>query len=459
MYINNPSQLDNLQYQYWTGSSGNNFNAGYSVNFQLDGKDFTFIPTDVINKGFVADNKQYYFSDLLKKDNFNALKEKGQTVDLSGVSWYGDFLKNTMGRDSTGVLIPTEEANKIISTPKEYEIGSTYGKKDSIPKTAITGLAQTKKGDYVYQNEIPEGNYPVSGTKWAYNYIDSTGTIKSGAKAAPKSSGGFFGKIAKAADVIAPIALAFVPAIGPALSAGYSAGSTLGKGGDLGDAFKAGAISYGASTLGSKIGGQLGGETTQIFDDGSVLVTNSAGQAVSGTDALGKTFSVTDGVGVYADGSPLGGTPVKNFGGNSLVNPTSQVFDDGSTLLSDSSGRPIGGTDSTNRPFSVVDGVGQYEDGSLLGGTPETTFGGQLADPKDVQSLLDYNAGLATAGGLSASDVLQGTQLVSALTAQPQQPEQQAPQSIVPRGSVSYDPLLSLLTMRASTPNLLSLLG
>jgi hypothetical protein len=447
MYINNPSQLDNLQYQYWTGSSGNNFNAGYSVNFQLDGKDFTFIPTDVINKGFVADNKQYYFSDLLKKDNFNTLKEKGQTVDLSGVSWYGDFLKNTMGRDSTGVLIPTEEANKIISTPKEYEIGSTYGKKDNIPKTAITGLAQTKKGDYVYQNEIPEGKYPVGGTKWAYNYIDSTGTIKSGAKAAPKSSGGFFGKIAKAADVIAPIALAFVPAIGPALSAGYSAGSTLGKGGDLGDALKSGAISYGASTLGAEIGGQLGGaESTTDF-----LGSQALGDATTGAVGTGST-----GFGLNPNAAGFG---INQGTGSLLGGTTSQVFDDGSTLLSDSSGRPIGGTDSTNRPFSVVDGVGQYEDGSLLGGTPETTFGGQLADPKDVQSLLDYNAGLATAGGLSASDVLQGTQLVSALTAQPQQPEQQAPQSIVPRGSVSYDPLLSLLTMRASTPNLLSLLG
>jgi hypothetical protein len=412
-YINDPSQLDSLQYQYWNGvGDGTNFNTGYSVNFQLDGKDFTFIPTDVINKGFTDGNTQHYLSDLLKKGNLDTLKTKGQTVDLDGVSWYGDFLKDTMGRNTTGVLIPTEEANKVIGTPKQYEIGSTYGKKDNIPKTAITGLAQTKKGDYVYQNEIPEGKYPVGGTKWAYNYIDDSGTIRSGAQAAPKSSGGFLGKVAKVVDKVAPVALAFVPGIGPALSAAYSTGSVIGKGGSIEDAFKAGAISYGASTLGSKIGGQLGGETTQVFDDGSVLVTNSAGQAVSGTDALGKTFSVTDGVGVYADGSPLGGTPVKNFGGNSLVKPTSQVFDDGSTLLSDSAGKPISGTDSANKPFTVVDGVGKYDDGTLLGGAPETTFGGQLADPEDVDKLLKYNAGLTT----TALDTDKAKKLADVLT-------------------------------------------
>jgi hypothetical protein len=414
-YINDPSQLDSLQYQYWSGpgASEQKFNTGNSINFQLDGKEFTFIPTDVINKGFTDGNTQYYFSDLLKKGNLDTLKTKGQTVDLNGVSWYGDFLKDTMGRNTTGVLIPTEEANKVMGTLKSYEIGSTYGKKDNIPKTAITGLAQTKKGDFVYQNEIPEGKYPVGGTKWAYNYIDGDGTIRSGAQAAPKSSGGFLGKVAKVVDKVAPVALAFVPGIGPALSAAYSSGSVIGKGGSIEDAFKAGAISYGASTLGAEVGGQLGGETTQVFDDGSVLVTNSAGQAVSGTDALGKTFSVTDGVGVYADGSPLGGTPVKNFGGNSLVKPTSQVFDDGSTLLSDSAGNPISGTDSTNKPFTVTDGVGKYDDGTLLGGTPEKTFGGQLADKEDVDKLLNYNAATATAG---LSEAEKAKKLADALT-------------------------------------------
>jgi hypothetical protein len=413
-YINDPSQLDSLQYQYWSGpgASEQKFNTGNSINFQLDGKEFTFIPTDVINKGFTDGNTQYYFSDLLKKGNLDTLKTKGQTVDLNGVSWYGDFLKDTMGRNTTGVLIPTEEANKVMGTLKSYEIGSTYGKKNNIPKTAITGLAQTKKGDFVYQNEIPEGKYPVGGTKWAYNYIDGDGTIRSGAKAAPKSSGGLLGKVAKVVDKVAPVALAFVPGIGPALSAAYSTGSVIGKGGSIEDAFKAGAISYGASTLGAKVGGQLGGaESTTDFLGSQALGDATTGAVGSGSTGFGINAGANIGVNAGAGAGAIG----LDASGNLIGNPTSQVFDDGSTLISDSSGKPISGTDSANKPFTVIDGVGKYDDGTLLGGTPEKTFGGQLADKEDVDKLLKYNAATATAtDGLSEAE--KAKKLADALT-------------------------------------------
>lgn len=73
-----------------------------------------------------------------------------------------------------------------------------------------------------------------------------------------------------------------------------------------------------------------------------------------------------------------------------------QVFDDGSTLTSDAYGNPISGTDFDQNIFNVIDGIGQYEDGSKLGGTPEMNFGGELADPEDVRKLLEYNASLTS---------------------------------------------------------------
>jgi hypothetical protein len=290
-YITDPAQLDNLKYQYWAGAGGtSNFNTGYSVNFQLDGKDYTFIPTDVINKGFVANNEQYFFKDFLNKDNLNTLKTKGQAVDLNGVGWYGDFLKNTMGRDTTGILIPAAEASKILTTPQSYQIGSTI-KKTKVPQTAITGLSQKKDGSFVYQNEIPKGNYPGYPTGWAYNYIDSKGAVKTGGQPYKTSGGGFLGDVARIADTIAPIALAFVPGAGPALSAAYSAGSVLGKGGSIGDAFKAGAISFAASTAANAVAKPVAKGTESAFA-GAV----AGGAAAGGTAATLRGDSIGEGL-------------------------------------------------------------------------------------------------------------------------------------------------------------------
>jgi hypothetical protein len=299
-YINDPSQLDNLQYKYWAGVDTSKFNTGYSVNFQLDGKDFTFIPSDVINKGFTDGKTQYFFQDFLNKDNLNTFKEKGQSVDLNGVSWYGDFLKDTLGRDTTGVLIPTEETSKINFTPRQYEIGGGFEGNDSIKQTAITGLGQTSSGNYVYQNETAPGRL--------FDYIKDDGKIYS--QPIPSSSGGgFLGKVARVIDKVAPVALAFVPGIGPALSAAYSTGSVIGKGGSIEDAFKAGAISYGASTLGSKIGGQLGGSTGGT----DFLGSQALGDATTGAVGTGAT-----GFGINAGAAGVG----INQGAGSLLGST-----------------------------------------------------------------------------------------------------------------------------------------
>lgn len=303
-YITDPSQLDNLKFSYLTKSqsskeSGKNV---YSLNFKLDGKDYTFIPTDILNKGFVDKNNQYFFPNFLKKDNLDTLKTKGQVIDLNGVSWYGDTLKNKYGRDTTGVLIPTSESNKIIGALSTYKIGSTYGENKNIPKTAITGLAQKANGEYVYQNAIPEGRYPDYGTDWAYHYTDSKGTTTSSAVPRPSSSGGLFGSIAKVIDKVAPVALAFVPGAGPLLSAAYSAGSVIGKGGSIGDAFKAGATSYIAGTVAGAVAKPVAGVT------GSTIAASTAGGAAAGgTTALIRGDSIGTGLLTGAAGGAIAG--------------------------------------------------------------------------------------------------------------------------------------------------------
>ena len=109
-----------------------------------------------------------------------------------------------------------------------------------------------------------------------------------------------------------------------------------------------GAISGGigagvADAIGSAINAD--GTITQVFDDGSTLVTNSAtGMPISGTDINGAAFNYSGGQAVYTDGTPVT---------NATVGPTepniTQTFDDGSTLITKPDGTILSGTDITGQ--------------------------------------------------------------------------------------------------------------
>ena len=90
-----------------------------------------------------------------------------------------------------------------------------------------------------------------------------------------------------------------------------------------------------------------------------------------------------------------------------------------SKLVSNSNWQPISGVDAAGQAFNVgANGVASYADGSRLGGTATTNFGGNLANPTDVQNLLDYNASTTTP--LSADNskkvIDAGKKLAEALT-------------------------------------------
>ena len=227
-------------------------------------------------------------------------------------------------------------------------------------------------------------------------------------------------------------------------------GATLGRavagavaGDDLKDIAKGAALTY-AATYGvqqlsnalaetAKVGAELGVEgaddlasrisnNTQVFDDGSVLITNANGVPVGGIDVGGAEFTVNNGVGVYVDsGLPLGGTPEINFGGSVTApeapivpetpvaqqpiapqqpsipgadNTVTQVFDDGSVLTTDAvTGEPVSFTDATGAvntvpgtpvpPGDIVysDITGQEVDlKSTVGGEPTIRTGGPTGE-------------------------------------------------------------------------------
>lgn len=136
-------------------------------------------------------------------------------------------------------------------------------------------------------------------------------------------------------------------------------------------------------------GGNTGSFVNQVFDDGSVLVTNSAGQIVGGIDTAGQAFG----------------------------NITAQVFDDGSRLLTGANGQVIGGVDTAGGFFNGQNaistvggtgvqsgGAGQYAGtGAGLGGTAQTSFGGGLGTVAQAGALTGAGAAAAGAGGAGAA--------------------------------------------------------
>ncbi len=140
----NPSSLE-YQYRRVAGGDNNNQKATYAVEFSAGGQNYTFIPDSVITKGVQAGNAQYVMPWFLKEDNLGKLGDTGQRLDLSGVSWYGDYLKDTVGASPTGFLVPTGSLNfdSDIKSPP-------------LDKGKIQGVAQTREG-LGYVLDTPSG--------------------------------------------------------------------------------------------------------------------------------------------------------------------------------------------------------------------------------------------------------------------------------------------------------------
>lgn len=130
-----------LEYTYWNYLPNEpRKEALRSMNFKYGDKDYTFIPEDVITRGIKVGNNQYYYDWFLKEGNLENLMKDALPVDLAGVSWYGDWLRDKTGRSTSGILVPTEKTS--FADAPVYADVSNYG-------GGITGLAK-KDGQYVY---------------------------------------------------------------------------------------------------------------------------------------------------------------------------------------------------------------------------------------------------------------------------------------------------------------------
>lgn len=135
--------VNSLEYQWnaRAGGGGAPVTSIYSVNFSSGGKDYTFIPDSVINKGVKSGDNTYVMPWFLNKDNLGQLGQVGQKVDLAGKSWYGDWLQNNIGASTTGFLVPS---GSIPFDTNVHTIPASQGE--------VQGIAE-KGGQLVYKQD------------------------------------------------------------------------------------------------------------------------------------------------------------------------------------------------------------------------------------------------------------------------------------------------------------------
>jgi len=126
--------LNSLEYQSRrvAGDKPNNQKATYGVEFASGGQNYTFIPTSVMETGVKAGDTNYVLPWFLDKGNLAELGKQGQYVDLAGKSWYGDYLKDTVGASTTGFLVPSG------SLPFDSKMSKASGN--------VKGVGTTKEG-------------------------------------------------------------------------------------------------------------------------------------------------------------------------------------------------------------------------------------------------------------------------------------------------------------------------
>lgn len=100
-------------------------NSGQTIGVQMkvNGQEYTYIPSNIVEKGFVKDGKQYYLGNVIVGDNLKALGTEGQYINLEGIKDYDKYLAD---RDlsTTGFLLPSKVAQdrKLLTSVRNYDV-------------------------------------------------------------------------------------------------------------------------------------------------------------------------------------------------------------------------------------------------------------------------------------------------------------------------------------------------
>lgn len=223
----------------------------------------------------------------------------------------------------------------------------------------------------------------------SFTNLDPTGSLPTG--------------LVNTAENLAPVALSFIPAVGPAVAAAYSAAHNYGQTGNLGSSLLDGAKSFGLSELGGALGNEVGiGSGNSLTD--LLGTTQGAGnlgaygtELFNGSDSAPSSTS-TSGIASGSSstaltGSAGAGTITPNLGESSFLPTSSPTADplSGTSYSIDPSGSGL-----TTSPMSSVSG-----NQTPIGGFPNysnasNAAGGSVASSSGLSKYLLPAAGAAT---------------------------------------------------------------
>jgi len=379
-------QLDftNDPWQYASRSgSGTERGQTFAITFNFGGKNYSFIPEDRIQKGWVDSGRYTYSPAFLNEDTIKSLATNAEYIDLSKapitgaqfadgstIKTYGDYLsKSEVGASPKGFLVPAEQLGNYF--PNTSQVDPKFG--------AITGLARDPDTGELGYAATGGGNIqaPIVKVSRVSYYEKPSGVLAD------------FGRAILDMPPVATMALNFVV---PGLGTGIGVGRAIGLG-DIEGAAKALVIgeiigqsgvaqnvagATGSAALGTAAAGTAGGLLAgQPLD--VALQTGAAQGALSGAagtiaenqaekyienlptpDYLnaGPAPTSEDVMAVFPETNPA------NFVGPpadidttlldlSTAAPSTQTYtyEDGSTLTVDASGGVVGYTDATETPY------------------------------------------------------------------------------------------------------------
>jgi hypothetical protein len=357
-----------LEWGYRTFIDGNSSDqkASYSFNFNSGGEEFTFIPKSVIEKGVDTGDKNYVFPAFLNQDTLTKLGQTGQYVDLNGVSWYGDYLKNNVGASTEGFLVPAGSFDFGIS---------------KIVPNNVRGVGTTKEG-LSYIMETPEGKVG--------QYLASDGKVTTLTKTKGSSLlGNVFG------DWVDD----FTTSTGIA-----------GAAGEVNDFFQ---TDLGKAIKVAALVASLGGSS---FAEAGTEAGASAGAEAGAPELLGEAGGNTFALEAGSEGViPLGDAAA----GGVVVAPSNQVYDYGDPTAGNVTSEIIAPPAAELTAQEVTDMIAKEQAGAMSAQEIQAMIDAEAATAASVAGATPAQVAAANAAGMSVLDYIKAGFLVNAITGDP----------------------------------------
>ena len=243
----------------------------YALDFDIGGKSYTFVPSDIVNKGgWTQGSTNYLLPYFTDKANIARFVYNSDQVDLASEPGIAKYLEN-QGRASTGYLLPSDKVG-------------FDGKVDTVPATqmgSLAGLRMDDAGNVVYG---VSGGHGKSYMTADFQVHDPYTEVRH------KFFGGKLGSLLVSANElirdIGPIGPALLNMWVPGLGTAMSVGQAIGSGADLEKVIKNVGLAYAGQAIGSAANMSIDQALADLGKSGDVI-GNVVGQTAGNLIASG----------------------------------------------------------------------------------------------------------------------------------------------------------------------------